>query len=68
MNAIRQVPRRRLQVINSPMKDQGKKLTGDDIARLNERRDELVFVLRGWHGYGQARAETEINVWLRDHS
>ena len=68
MYLTRKVPRSRLQVVNSPMMGSGKKLTGDDITRLNDRRAELVIVLREWHGYGQARAETEIKLWLRDHS
>jgi hypothetical protein len=63
----RKIPRTKLQIINSPMKPPGKKLTGEDIARLNERRAELVIMLRGWHGYGRARAESEINLWLNDH-
>ena len=68
MFATRKIPRSKLQVINSPLKEIGKKLTRDDIARLNERRAELVYVLTGWHGYGQARAESEISLWLHDHS
>ena len=68
MFATRKIPRSKLHVVNSPLKDPAKKLTRDDIARLQERRAELVFILRDWHGYGQARAETEINGWLRDHS
>lgn len=68
MFAARKIPRSKLHVADSPLKNPAKKLTRDDIARLQERRAELVFILRGWHGYGQARAENEINVWLRDHS
>ena len=68
MLATRHIPRSKLHVINSPVKEPGNRLTGDDIARLNNRRAELVAMLRDWHGYGRARAETEINLWLRDHS
>jgi hypothetical protein len=68
MFAINKRPHSKLQVINSPIKDPGRKLTAADIARLKEKWTELVFVLRSWHGYGQARADSEINAWLHGHS
>ncbi len=68
MRVTKQTSRKRLPISHSPLKEPGKKLSREDIARLNERRAELVYVLRGWHGYGQSRAETEVDLWLRDHS
>jgi len=37
------------------------KLTGDDLARLNGKTEELVGVLQQRYGYGKAQAEIEIN-------
>jgi len=68
MFAIKKIPRTKLQVINSPIKESGRKLTAADIARLKEKWAELAFVLRGWHVYGRARADSEINAWLHGHS
>ena len=42
------------------------KLTGDDLARLNGKTEELVGVLQRRYGYGKAQAEIEINHWLSD--
>jgi len=68
MFVINKRPHSKLKVINSPQKDPGRKLTAADIVRLKEKWTELVFVLRGRHGYGRARADSEINAWLHDHS
>ena len=40
------------------------KLTDDDIQRLSGKTEELASVLRQRYGYGEARAEMEINDWL----
>jgi uncharacterized protein YjbJ (UPF0337 family) len=42
------------------------KLTGDDLARLNGKTDELVVLLQQRYGYGKAQAEIEITNWLSD--
>ena len=40
MLVTRKIPRSKLHIVNSPLKDPAKKLTRDDIARLQERRAE----------------------------
>ena len=42
------------------------KLTGDDLAHLNGKTEELVEVLQQRYGYGKAQAEIEIIHWLSD--
>ena len=44
------------------------KLTGDDLARLSGKTEELVGVLQQRYGYGKAQAEIEINHWLSDQN
>lgn len=44
------------------------KLTGDDLARLSGKTEELVGVLQQRYGYGKAQAEIEINYWLSDQN
>ena len=41
------------------------KLTVNDLARLSEKTEEFVFILRLRYGYGKAQAELEIDNWLR---
>jgi hypothetical protein len=43
------------------------KLTTEDVARLSGKREEMILVLRGWHGYGRLRADRAINNWLYNH-
>jgi len=68
MFVITKRPHTRLHVSNSPQQAPGRKLTAADIARLKDKWGELVFVLRSWHGYGQARADSAITAWLHGHS
>ena len=68
MFTLNKLSHSKLHVINSLLKDPGRKLTAADITRLREKWAELVFVLRSWHGYGRARADSEINAWLLGHS
>jgi uncharacterized protein YjbJ (UPF0337 family) len=42
------------------------KLTGEDLARLNGKTEELVGLLQQRYGYGKAQAEIEINHWVSD--
>ena len=59
MFAPRKIPRSKLHIVNSPLKDPAKKLTRDDIARLQERRAELSLhfarLARLWPGPGGNR-------------
>jgi hypothetical protein len=53
------------------IKDQTKqpwvKLSGEDMARLNNKRAELSVVLRQWHRYSRMQADRVISNWLYNH-
>ncbi len=42
------------------------KLTDDDIERMSGKMEELSGVLQQKYGYNKAKAETEINNWLKE--
>jgi hypothetical protein len=44
------------------------RLTDEDIARLNNKREELIMILRQWHDYSRLQAERIISDWLSHHS
>jgi hypothetical protein len=44
------------------------RLTDEDIARLNNKREELIMILRQWHHYSRMQAERIISDWLSHHS
>lgn len=46
----------------------GHSLTDEDIAHLNDRREELNVILRQWHRYSRMQADRAINAWLYNHS
>jgi uncharacterized protein YjbJ (UPF0337 family) len=41
------------------------KLTDDDVARMSGKMEELSGVLQQKYGYNKAKADTEINNWLK---
>jgi len=42
------------------------KLTDDDVERLSGKMEELSGVLQQRYGYTKAKADTEINNWLKE--
>ena len=42
------------------------KLTDDDVERLSGKMEELSGVLQQKYGYIKAKADTEINDWLKE--
>ena len=42
-------------------------LTDEDIARLNNKREELIMILRYWHHYSRMQADRVISDWLSSH-
>jgi uncharacterized protein YjbJ (UPF0337 family) len=42
------------------------KLTDDDIERMSGKMEELSGVLQQKYGYNKAKADTEINNWLKE--
>jgi uncharacterized protein YjbJ (UPF0337 family) len=42
------------------------KLTDDDVARMSGKMEELSGVLQQRYGYNKAKADAEINNWLKE--
>lgn len=58
----------RRPAVKDQTKEPWSQLSGEDIARLNERREELIVVLRQWHRYSRMQADRVIRNWLYNHS
>ncbi|MBP7689487.1 MAG: hypothetical protein KA765_16345 [Thermoflexales bacterium] len=43
-------------------------LSSEDLARLNTKREEIIMVLRLWHGYGRSAADRTLSNWLSDRA
>ena len=39
-------------------------LTAEDTARLDAKRDEIIMMLRLWHGYGRMAADQALSHWM----
>lgn len=46
----------------------GDPLTNKDIARLNNRREELNLILQQWHRCSRMQADRAISAWVYNHS
>ena len=53
--------------LQDPMQRHRTQLTDADIARLNNKREELIVVLRQWHHYSRTKADRIISEWLYSH-
>ena len=42
------------------------KLTDDDVERMSGKMEELSGVLQQKYGYNKAKADDEINAWLKE--
>jgi len=49
--------------LTDPLKQPGQ-LTAEDIARLNAKHDEIIMLLRIWHGYGRMAADQALSHWM----
>jgi hypothetical protein len=54
--------------LTSPRKQSPSKLTAEDIARLSAKREEIIMVLRLWHGYSRIVADRALSNWLHLNS
>ena len=43
-------------------------LTAEDIARVNAKHDEIIMLLRLWHGYGLMAADQALSHWMYHNS
>ncbi len=44
------------------------RLTDDELTRLSGKQEELAGLLQQRYGYDKARAEKEINDWIKEQS
>lgn len=66
MDATKDVLQGKWHELKGRAKKQWGKLTDDDITRMSGKQEELSGLLQKRYGYDKARAELEINNWVRD--
>ena len=66
MSAAQEILMGKWHELKGQVRERWGKLSGDDLARLNGKTEELVGLLQQRYGYGKAQAEIEINHWLSD--
>jgi hypothetical protein len=64
MDLIRNSLQDQRSELTSPLKQPPGKLTAEDIARLSAKREEIIMVLRHWHGYSRIVADRALSNWL----
>ncbi len=64
MDPIRNSLRDQRSELTSPVKQPPDKLTAEDVARLSAKREEIIMVLRLWHGYSRIVADRALSNWL----
>jgi uncharacterized protein YjbJ (UPF0337 family) len=68
MNTTRDILFARWHELKGQVQQKWPKLTGDDLAQLSGKTEELVVVLQQRYGYAKVQAEIEINNWLNDYN
>ncbi len=68
MDPIRNILHDQRSELRSQVQQPLGKLTAEDIARLGAKREEIIMVLRLWHGYGRTAADRAFSNWLRHKS
>ena len=68
MDPIKDILHDQRSELISQVKQPPGKLTAEDIARLSAKREEIIMVLRLWHGYGRIAADRAFSNWLYDHA
>ena len=68
MDPIRNILQDQRSGLTSQVKQPPGKLTAEDIVRLSARREEIIMVLRLWHGYGRIAADRSFSNWLYHNS
>ena len=64
MDPIRNSLQDQRSELTGPLKQPPGKLTAGDIARLSAKREEIIMVLRLWHGYSRIVADRALSNWL----
>ena len=68
MDPIRNILPDQRSALKGQVKQLPGKLTAEDIARLSAKREEIIMVLRLWHGYGRMAADQALSKWLYHNS
>ena len=68
MDPIRNSLRDQRSELASPAKEPPDRLTAGDLARLSAKREEIIMVLRLWHGYSRIVADRALSNWLHLNS
>jgi hypothetical protein len=67
MNSIRDGLHGKPPASQDQVQRPGRPLTAEDIAHLNDRREELNVILQQWHRYSRMQADRAISAWLYNH-
>ena len=68
MDPIRNIRQDQRSELKSEVKQPMGQLTPQDLARLSAKREEIIMVLRLWHGYGRIAADRALSNWLYHNS
>lgn len=68
MDPIRSFLHNQQAELNSQIKPSTGTLTAEDVARLSAKREEIIQMLRLWHGYGRVAADRVLSNWLYQNS
>lgn len=68
MDPIRNTRQDQRSELKREVKQPMGQLTPQDLARLSAKREEIIMVLRLWHGYGWNAADRTLSNWLYHNS
>ena len=68
MDPIRNIRQDQRTELKREVKQPLSQLTPQDLARLSAKREEIIMVLRFWHGYGRMAADRALSNWLNHNS
>ena len=64
MDPIRTIKQDQRSELKCEVKQPMGQLTPQDLARLSAKHEEIITVLRLWHGYGRIAADRALSSWL----
>ena len=68
MDSSRTIQQDQQSELTSEVKQPMSQLTPQDLARLSAKREEIIMVLRLWHGYSRIVADRALSNWLHLNS
>ena len=68
MGPIRNIRQDQRAELKREVKQPLGQLTPQDLARLSAKHEEIIMVLRFWHGYGRMAADQALSNWLYHNS